>query len=125
MIDRGDDIIRLQHALVQQETDGQHVGVVADGHGRDDFLTVEENGQRFLDHHGGLDRLSVVIDTVDPFDEARIVRAWPEFVVDRCASHDQYCAPEPCSAQCARPASSASDRDLVPAVPFTDDRACA
>ena len=70
----GNHIIRAQHVLVQQVSDSETFGIVADGHQGDDLAAVQKQGERPLDGDGSIDRLAVLVCARDPFGQARIVR---------------------------------------------------
>ena len=51
-----------QHVLVDEIAQCQQVGMVADGHHRHDFLTVEIERQRTFRHHVQVNRLAVLVE---------------------------------------------------------------
>ena len=74
VVDAGDDVVRLEHVLVEQIADREIVGIVADRHRGDDLLRIEEDRQRALDRDAGLDRLSGLVDAGDALGQPRIMR---------------------------------------------------
>ena len=74
VIDAGDDIVGQQHVLVEEIAEREIFRVVAYGHGGDDLLRVEEDGQRPLDRHPRLDLCPGLVDAADTLREARIGR---------------------------------------------------
>jgi hypothetical protein len=63
-----------QHVLIEQIADGEIFRIVADRHRGDDLLRIEEDRQRALDHHRGLDLGAGLVDAGDALAQPRIVR---------------------------------------------------
>ncbi len=74
VIDAGDGVVGQQHVLVEQVAERQIFGMIADRHRGDDLLRIEEDRQRPLDHHRGLDRGAGLVDAFDPLGQAGIER---------------------------------------------------
>ena len=76
VVDVGDHVVRKQHILIEQIADRQIFGIIADGHGRDDFLAVEKDRQSPLDRYGGLDPRASLVDAGHTLRQSRVVRDW-------------------------------------------------
>ena len=87
IIDARDHIVGQQHVLVEQVADCQIFRVIADRHGGDDFLAVEENRQRALDGDGRLDAGPGLIDAGDALGQPRIKRIGPDDVALAVLTH--------------------------------------
>ena len=74
VVDPGDHVVGAQHVLVQQIAQREEFGIVADRHRRDDLLRIEEDGERPLDRHRGLDRRPGLIDAAHALGEPRVLR---------------------------------------------------
>src|SRR6185437_4480834 len=78
VVDGSDLVVGAQHVLVEEIAHGEAVGMIADRHHGDDLLPVEKERQRALDHHGGYDRIAVLIDARHPARQSRIVGVGPD-----------------------------------------------
>ena len=65
MLDGGDLVVGPEHALVEQVAHRQPVGMIADGHGGDDLLAVEEDGERALVHDVLGNGPALMVDALD------------------------------------------------------------
>ena len=74
VIDRGDDIVRLEHVLIEEIAERQIFGMVTDRHRGDDLLGIEEDRQCALDGHRRFDPGAGLIDAGHAFGQARILR---------------------------------------------------
>jgi hypothetical protein len=74
VVHAGDHVVGLEHVLVQEIPDRQIVRVVADRHHGDDLLAVQEQGERPLNHHPGLDRRAVLVNPADRLGQPRVLR---------------------------------------------------
>ena len=72
IVDVGHHIVREQHVLVEQIADRQVFRIIADGHGGDDFLAIEEDRQRPLDGDRGLDARAGLVDAGDTLGQPRV-----------------------------------------------------
>lgn len=73
--------------LIEQVADRQVFGKIADGHGRDDFLAVQENRQGPLDRYGGLDPYASLVDAGHTLRQSRIVGVGPDDVIVSIFAH--------------------------------------
>ena len=74
MVDPGDDVIGMQHVLVQEIADRQFRRPVADGHRGHDLLPVQEQGQRLFRDHGQGHGRAGLVDARHRLRQARGVR---------------------------------------------------
>jgi hypothetical protein len=71
-------VVPAQHVLVEQEAEGQFFRIVAHRHHGDDFLIVEEQGQRPFDHDPRFDVAAVLIQPGHRFGQARVLGIGPD-----------------------------------------------
>ena len=65
-------VIVAQHALIAQKSHSQIFGVVANRHGGDDFLRIQENRQRAFFNHANLADLPCMVTSFDCAGQPRI-----------------------------------------------------
>ena len=59
--------------LIEQVADRQVFGIIADGHGGDDFLAIEKDRQSPLDRYGRLDPRASLVDAGHTLGQPRVV----------------------------------------------------
>ena len=74
VIDAGDHVVRPQHALIEQIADREIFRMIRDRHGGDDLLRIEEDRERALDRHHGVDLVAGLVDAGNALGQPRIVR---------------------------------------------------
>ncbi len=55
--------------------------MVVDGHRGHDLLRIEEDRERALDHHRGLDRRAGLVDAFDALGQARVERIGADEII--------------------------------------------
>jgi hypothetical protein len=89
IVDAGDHVVGQQHVLVEQIAEGKIFRIVVDRHRGHDLLRIEEDRERPLDYHAGLDRLPGLVDAGDALGEPRVERIGPDDVVVFLRGHGQ------------------------------------
>ena len=88
VVDAGYHVVGQQHVLVEQVAEGKILRIVVDRHRGHDLLRIEEDRERALDRHAGLDRLPGLVDAGDTLGEPRVERIGTDQVVLRLRHGD-------------------------------------
>ena len=73
--------------LIEQVADRQVFGIIADGHGCDDFLAIEKDCQSPLDRHRGLDPCASLVDAGHTLRQSRVVGIGPDDIAVSVFAH--------------------------------------
>ena len=73
--------------LIEQIADRQVFRIIANGHGRDDFLAIEKDCQGPFDGHRRLDARAGLVDAAHTFGQSRVVGIGPDDVAVAVFAH--------------------------------------
>src|SRR5262249_17661637 len=73
--------------LIEQITDRQVFRIIANSHGRNDFLAIEEDRQSPLDSHGSLDPRASLVDPAHTLGQPWVVGIGPDDVAALVFAH--------------------------------------